>query len=276
MFYGLSVINAWPAKFILEMAKAADEAEWDGFFLWDHLTFDFDVDTEDPWVVLGAIATRTKRMRIGTLVTALPRRRPHKVAKETATLDHLSRGRGVLGVGLGGVEREFSAFGEDADAKVRAERLDEALKVITGLWSGKVVEHHGRHYTVNKVAFTPKPVQKPRIPIWVGGRSKGALRRASRYDGWVPEGPAPSANSQGLSTEDVRRAVQKIKKLRGGKGPFDVVYGTELPEDKLLLGETVQRAQAAGATWLLEGIYGLRYTREGALERVKKGPPKRI
>lgn len=275
MKFGLNVIHVWdhPADFILNLAIAADEAGWEGFFLWDHITWFMAAPMVDPWITLGSIASRTKNLRLGTIVTPLPRRRPEVVARQLVTLDHLSNGRAVLGVGLGGDARDYTAFGEVFNHKLLAEKLDEALDVITGLWSGETFSHHGKHYTVEDVAFLPKPMQKPRIPIWVGGESTGALKRASRYDGWVIVGPAPSAGEKGLSLEQVSKAVEKIRQYRGKADPFDVIYGLDLPEERRLLEETIQEADSARVTWLLEGIYGLRYTEEQALERVKKGPP---
>ncbi len=277
MRFGLNVIHVWnvdnPAEYILNLAVAADKAGWDGFLLWDHLTWFTRAPMVDPWTILGAIAGRTKNLRLGTIVTPLPRRRPQVIARQTATLDHLSNGRAILGVGLGGDARDYTAFGEEFNYKLLAEKLDEALDVITDLWSGEAVVHHGKHYKVDDVTFLPKPVQAPRIPIWVGGASIGALKRASRYDGWVIGGPAPSANEKGLSLRQVSKAIEKIRRYRGKDRPFDVVYGMEFPEEEQLLKDTLQKADTVGVTWLVEGIYGLRYTKEQALERVNKGPP---
>ncbi len=270
------MIHVWddPAEFILNLAVAADQAGWDGLFLWDHITWFAPAPMVDPWITLGAIAGRTRNLRLGTIVTPLPRRRPQVVARQLVTLDHLSKGRAVLGVGLGGDAQGFTAFGEEFNYKLLAEKLDEALDVITGLWSGEAVSHHGKHYKVDDVIFLPKPIQAPRIPIWVGGESTGALKRASRYEGWVIGGPAPSADEKGLSLEQVSKAIEKIRQYRGKDDPFDVVYGMEFPEEEQLLKEAIQKADSVGVTWLLEGIYGLRYTEEQALERVKKGPPR--
>jgi alkanesulfonate monooxygenase SsuD/methylene tetrahydromethanopterin reductase-like flavin-dependent oxidoreductase (luciferase family) len=274
MRFGLNVINAWPADFILNLAISADEAGWDGFFLWDHLTFEFDISLHDPWVLLGAIAGRTQNLRIGPIVTALPRRRPHKVAKEAVTLDHLSKGRTVLGVGLGGIDREFSAFGEESKASVRAEKLDEALYIINSLWSGETVNHHGKHYTVDKVAFLPKPIQEPRIPIWVGGHSKPAIHRASEYDGWCPAGPTPSVGESGLSLKEIQEANVYIRKKRKEDGQIDIVYTLELSEHNQLTEDRLEQFSASGITWLLEAIHGMRYSQTEAIERVKMGPPR--
>jgi alkanesulfonate monooxygenase SsuD/methylene tetrahydromethanopterin reductase-like flavin-dependent oxidoreductase (luciferase family) len=113
---------------------------------------------------------RTERILLGTMVTPIPRRHPWKLARETVTLDHLSGGRLLLGVGLGGFpQEEFAAFGETGDAKVRAAKLDEGLEVLTGLWSGARFSYRGTQYRVHDAHFTPSPVQQPRIPIWVAG-----------------------------------------------------------------------------------------------------------
>jgi len=273
MKFGLSVINAWPADVILELASTADAAGWDGFFLWDHIAFDwFDAELLDPWVLLGAVASSTERIKIGPMVTPLPRRRPQVVSKQAVTLDHLSNGRTVLGVELGGGKREFSDLNEAIDFKVRAEMLDEALEVVTGFWKGEPLTLHGKYYGVDGVTLLPKPVQQPRIPIWVGGNSRGARRRASRYDGWIMAGPAPSAGVEGLALNRVEESLGLIKRIKTDMATFDVVYIHDFPDDERRLRNLVEGARAVGVTWLLEGIYGLRYTREEALKRVEKGP----
>ncbi len=275
MKFGLSVIHVWdtPAEFLLSLAAAADKAGWDGFFLWDHITWFVPAPMVDSWTMLGAIAGRTKKLRLGTCITPLPRRRPQVVARQVTSIDHLSNGLAVLGVGLGGDAQDYTAFGEQFNHKLLAEKLDEALDVITGLWSGEEFTYHGKHYTVHNVTFLPKPIQEPRIPIWVGGESTGALRRASRFDGWVVGGPAPAAGEKGLSLNQLSKAIKKIREYRTTDDPFDIVYGIDFPEDEQRFRDTLTKTEAVGVTWLLEGIYGLRYTKEQALERVKKGPP---
>lgn len=279
MKFGLNVIHVWnvenPAEYILDLAVAADKAGWDGLFLWDHITWCFHgpAPLVDSWTMLAGIAAKTKNLRLGTIVTPLPRRRPQVVARQLVTIDHLSNGCAVLGVGLGGEARDYTAFGEIFDHKLLAEKLDEALDMITGLWSGEAFTYHGKYYTVEDVTFLPKPIQQPRIPIWVGGESTGALKRVSRYDGWVIGGPAPSASFKGFSLEQVSRAVQKIRNYRNTNEPFDLVYMMDFPEEDQLLEETVQKAESVGVTWMLEGIYGLRYSAEQALKRVMISPP---
>ena len=180
MHFGIEIIPlgeyADPKK-ALELAVAAEDAGWDGVFLWDHLGFVWGAPSADPWVALAAIAARTSRLRLGTMVTPVPRRRPQVLANTLATLDQLSGGRVIFGAGLGGVDMEFSAFGEETDPHVRAEKLDEALELLDRLLSGEPVTHIGRHYQADDITLAPLPVQ-PRIPFWIGGESLPSLRRA--------------------------------------------------------------------------------------------------
>ena len=156
---------------------------------------------------------------LGPLVTPLARRRPVKVARETATLDRLSGGRLILGVGLGGDQfaGEFSKTGEQVDDRVRGEMLDEALAIVVAAWSGEPVNHRGRHYLVDDVQFLPRPVQRPRIPVWAAafpGNVK-PLRRAARYDGLFP------VNLEGV--DEFAHAVAAVRDLRGDDpAPFDI------------------------------------------------------
>ena len=174
----------------VDLAVAAEAAGWDGFFVWDHLRWHEPVAAAtDPWIALAAIAAATERIRLGTLVTAVARRRPAKLARETAALDLLSNGRAVLGAGLGSDRfgGEFSLFGEEADDRVRAAMLDEALDVVRRAWTGEPVHHRGDHYVVDGVRFLPRPVQGA-IPIWVAGFPGKARprQRAARHDGFFP------------------------------------------------------------------------------------------
>ena len=178
-------------RVVARLAADAEEAGWHGMFVWDHLRWRDPVrQVADPWITLAAIAAATERLRLGPMVTPLARRRPTKLARETATLDVLSDGRLVLGAGLGSDRfgTEFSATGEQLDDRVRAAMLDESLDVLTAAWSGEPVHHHGEHYTVDDMRFLPRPVQRPGIPVWIAGfpgKTK-PLRRAARYDGFFP------------------------------------------------------------------------------------------
>src|SRR5919106_703749 len=148
---------------VARLAGEAEEAGWDGFFIWDHIRWREPVAAVgDTQVTLAAIATATERIRLGPMITPLARRRPAKVARETATLDLLSRGRLTLGVGLGSDRfgSEYSLTGEELDDRRRARMLDEALEILTAAWSGEPVHHRGEHYTVDGMRFLPRPVQR--------------------------------------------------------------------------------------------------------------------
>ena len=175
MKYGLYLPNFGAfgeTRLLADLAHDAEQAGWDGFFIWDHIARPWTTQVVDTWVALTAIAQRTSRIRFGPLVTPLARRRPWKVARETVSLDRLSEGRLILGVGLGGSggqSVEWANFAEELDLRTRAEMLDEGLDILTGLWSGKPFSYNGQHYQVNDSLFLPTPIQSPRIPIWVAG-----------------------------------------------------------------------------------------------------------
>lgn len=192
MRFAINIPPFTHARTVVDLAVEAEEAGWDGVFLWDHLQWQPGelYDVHNAWVLLGAIARSTARVAIGTLVTPLSRRRPWQVAKELITLDHLSAGRAVLGVGLGETpESDFAAFGEPDGARDRAVLLDEGLEVLDGLLRGEHVEHRGTHFQVDST-LAPRPIQQPRPPIWVAGvvPNQPPLRRALRWDGIVPIG----------------------------------------------------------------------------------------
>ena len=176
-----------------QLSAEAEEAGWHGVFVWDNLRYvEPVVDVADPWITLAAMATATERIRLGPMVTPLARRRPVKVARETATLDRLSGGRLTLGVGLGSDEfaSEYSMTGEELDDRRRASMLDESLEILAAAWSGEPVHHRGEHYTVDGMSFLPRPVQRPGVPVWVAGYygKPRPVRRAARYQGFFPLG----------------------------------------------------------------------------------------
>ena len=243
----------------VRVAEAAEAAGWDGVFMWDHLAFVWGAPAADPWIALASIAASTSRVRIGTAVTPVARRRPHVLAHELATLDVLSRGRVVFGAGLGGSPQEFGKFGEPTDAKVRAAMLDEGLDVLRALWSGEEVTHRGAHYTVDGVTLAPTPVQE-RIPIWIGGNRPASLRRAARWDGWLADSADPTGMT--LSPDDVARSIQTI-----GRGDdFDVaVLGQRDRGDPAVY-------EQAGATWWLENLHDKRGSFDDVLALVAQGP----
>lgn len=294
MRYGISIPNFGPyvdARLLAELAYRAEEAGWDGFFVWDHVYWNV-LPIADPWVSLTAIAMRTERVRIGTMVTPLPRRRPVKLARETVTLDHLSGGRLTLGVGLGVRAQEWEQLGEESDLRVRGEMLDESLEVLQQLWRAEAPEHHGRHYTVHvhdlpdregSVAFTPGSLQQPRIPVWVGGRwpNKRPFRRGARWDGIVPTTLAGGVKER-MTSEALRECVEYTLRHRETDGPFDVAIGGHTDGmDRSVDWDHVSAYERAGATWWLEDLspfpFGWNWSgawpTERMQERVLAGPP---
>jgi alkanesulfonate monooxygenase SsuD/methylene tetrahydromethanopterin reductase-like flavin-dependent oxidoreductase (luciferase family) len=214
----------------------------------------------DAWIALAAIASLTDGVRIGPLITPLPRRRPWKLAREAVSLDHLSQGRLVLGVGIGtDHSREFSAFGDSSDARTRAELLDEGLDIVTQLWTGESVHSSGRHFHVDGARFLPRPLQQPRIPIWCGAHwpNRPPLRRAARYDGVVPIGDLPpQAVTELLSEVDRHRTVD---------APFDVAVAS------WTASAPPPEYESAGATWWLEAFQP-DTALETAQQAIERGP----
>jgi alkanesulfonate monooxygenase SsuD/methylene tetrahydromethanopterin reductase-like flavin-dependent oxidoreductase (luciferase family) len=275
--YGIDVINfadyGEPAVF-QRVARAAEAAGWDGLFCWDHLAgaWDDGPPAGDPWVLLAAAACVTVLVRLGTNVTPVPRRRPHVLATQVATLARLSGGRVFLGVGLGGVPDEYERFGEPAGLGIRAELLDEGLDVISALWSGETVTYAGRRHRVTSVRNRLVPVQRPRVPIWVGGGSPPALRRAARWDGWTTPLFADQTGRIGTSPDAIAASVATIQAHRTAATPFDVVVGAytdPTPAGARMVAEYA----AAGATWWLEELNGFRGPLEAMIARVDAGPP---
>jgi alkanesulfonate monooxygenase SsuD/methylene tetrahydromethanopterin reductase-like flavin-dependent oxidoreductase (luciferase family) len=204
-------------------------------------------------MLLTGAALATTRIKLGPMVTPVPRRRPQQVARKVSTLDNMSGGRVIFGAGLGGpIEDEYGSFGEPTDTKLLAERLDEGLDLLERYWSGEPVTHHGRHYDAEEVTLRPPPVQRPRVPVWVGGYwpNRPPMRRAARWDGAVPllmsarHGHAPPV-------DEVRDLVEYVRRHRDGdsRTPFEVVLGGPSPTGAAgardLLGPLIE----AGATW---------------------------
>jgi alkanesulfonate monooxygenase SsuD/methylene tetrahydromethanopterin reductase-like flavin-dependent oxidoreductase (luciferase family) len=264
MRYALDVPNFGDfadVRRIANIANAAEAAGWDGFFIWDHLALDYD--TADVTVALTAIALATERIRFGALITPLPRRRVQKVAREIASLDHLSNGRIVLGVGLGyPPDVEYAAFGEPSSDRARAERLDESLDVLTALWRGERVDYDGAHLRVHTPPFRPVPVQRPGVPIWVAcgwPRAHRAFRRAARFDGVYPMPSDPSERFFLLPDE-----IRSLRTTIGRDDPAFDVIATAAP------GRDPDEYAAAGATWWVEVCA----TSADATARAATGPPR--
>ncbi|MER8028466.1 LLM class flavin-dependent oxidoreductase [Streptomyces bauhiniae] len=267
---------------VATVAAAAEEAGWDGLFVWDHVLHRKyrGLPFGDPWMLLTAAALATSRLRLGPLLTPVPRYRPQQLARQVATLDQLSGGRVIFAAGLGGpLDDEYRSFGDSAEPPVLAERLDEGLELLTRFWSGEPVDHHGKHYEVRDVALLPPTAQRPGPPVWIGGfwPRRAPMRRAARWDGAVPlfesalHGHVPDA-------AEVRELVDFVRANRpaDAEGAFDFVLGGATPPDPAKAGALVRPLRDAGATWWDErqnqdgpGLYRL----EPVLRRVEAGPP---
>ncbi len=247
MDLGLSIPTLTEPDVIADLGVRAEAAGWDGVFLWEHThgSPEVPVPVSDSWVVLGALAARTTRIRLGTAITPAGRRLPQELARQVVTLDHLTGGRAVLGVGLGEPPEEHTAYGGTADRGTLAARLDEALVVLDGLWSGEPFTHHGEHFTVDGAQFVPTPVQRPRPPVWASCTHPhtAPLARAARCDGVILAKVVEGGAIEPVPLDDVADAVAR---LPTGSG-FDVaVAHPGLPDDGLLAD-----LEAIGCTWTL-------------------------
>ena len=261
-----------------ECAREAEEAGWDGFFVWEPV---WGVDT---WVTLAAAAMRTEHIRLGTMLTPVSRRRPWKLASETATVDRLSHGRLILSVGLGAVDTGFTTFGEVTDRKQRAELLDEGLDILTGLWRGQPFKHEGKHYHVGEATFfpPPPPVQTPRIPIWVVGAwpHHKSMERALRYDGLLAAVQGAEGKFETVTPEHLREIMTYVAAHRTTGTPFDIVIDGKAPVDDARAAAALVGSYAeAGATWWIEAQWELGEhmyapeTQAAIRERIRLRPP---
>jgi alkanesulfonate monooxygenase SsuD/methylene tetrahydromethanopterin reductase-like flavin-dependent oxidoreductase (luciferase family) len=256
------------AQVLAGLAREAEDHGWDGIFLWDHLQV--VEPAVDPWIALTAMALRTERIRLGTLVTPVPRRHIAKLAREVSTLDQLSGGRLIFGAGAGySALPDYSAFGDSADPVERAAQLDEGLTVLNALWSGGPVKHTGEHFTVSTDGFTP-PLQRPRPPVWTAATlaARKPLARAARWDGLI------CADKYGLEVEPdaLHIMVERVAAQRTDDRPFDVIrFGHTLDADDTA---TVTACAQAGATWWMEYTFPIVTTLEHTRQRLHRGPPR--
>lgn len=277
--YGISLPTGQECgdpTFLVELAERAETTGWDGIFLEDYVCYSGDPHsaTCNVWTVLAAMAVRTNRLRLGTEVTPLTRRRPWNVAREAAAVDQLSNGRMILGVGLGdtgeaiGVDASFARFGEEGDARTRGEMLDEGLEIIAGLWAGEAFTYTGRHYTVDDVIFAPRPVQRPRIPIWIGGGypNPRPTRRALRWDGSCLYKETNGGPWEDMTPDD----VGALREAAEGR-PFTIaVGGSGRRDDWEAERAHIASVAQAGATWWIEWVPPA--TRPEMIEAVERGP----
>lgn len=279
MQYGV-VLPVGDAADVAELAVVAERAGWDAIFAWE------PVWGVDAWVSLSAAAMRTSTIRLGTMLTPLPRRRPWDLATTTATLDRLSGGRVILSVGLGALHEGWTAFERDEGRRTRAELLDEGLDVLFGLWQGQPFSYQGKHFQVQPTTFMvpPPPVRQPRITTWCVGLTgaRRSMARAARCDGLLPnfrgaggqvaEGQHPLAQWE--------RAVTEISALRtelGFTGPYDVVYEAATDyADPTAARQLVRDVEGIGATWYLDADWTAASEDPIAAlrRRIAPGPPR--
>lgn len=294
MKYGLYVPNFGAygdPHNLLELALVAERAGWDGFFLWDHVLLHrhSDIPMVDAWVALSAIAARTNQIQLGPLVTPLARRRPWKVAREIISLDTLSRGRAVLGLGLGApADAEFECFGEDPTDRIRAQKMDEAIEIVVALQSSQPTTFHGTHFHVEDVRFCPPPVQRPHVPVWVAGFHPNArpMRRAAKWQGVFPLKPPMSGaehidaaevlwSTMWLSPSQLRECIEMVSLHRPSMTGFDVIASGGTPRRTPVEAKrVVAEFEAVGATWWLEWLDEQRGSYAEMLDHIRQGPPR--
>jgi alkanesulfonate monooxygenase SsuD/methylene tetrahydromethanopterin reductase-like flavin-dependent oxidoreductase (luciferase family) len=248
-------------RLLADLAAEAEQAGWDAVFVWDHVRYRAPVESAtDPWIAIAAMAMQTERVLLGPMVTPLARRRPQIVARQLVALDHLSNGRIVLGVGLGldTSGDEWVRFGEEPNIRLRAQKLDEALELLTGLLSGEEIVHRGEHFMASGVRFLPTPV-RGHIPIWIAAvwPNRRPLRRAARYDGvFVVEVPLA----------DLPEVIATVAAERpAGLGGYDVIVHA-------LADANPQDWADAGATWLLTRFDQFTVTPAEVREVIARGP----
>ncbi|MBN1264495.1 MAG: LLM class flavin-dependent oxidoreductase [Anaerolineales bacterium] len=285
MKYALNLPNFGPfgnARKLAELAALAESNGWDGFFIWDHINRPFPIDIVDPWIALTAAALSTSTIRLGTMITPIPRRRPWKLARETVSLDHLSNGRLIFGAGLGsGRPSEWAQFGEDIDSIERSKKLDEGLDILAGLWSGEETTVQGQKYSVDRIQFLPPALQKPRIPVWIGGNwpSKAPFRRAARWDGVFP-----MFNDKTIPALDQIRACRQFLAGQQDLSPrfeFAHLGDSTFNMEPGQAAEHTGPFQEVGVTWWMEPLWPIPYgcsweegwPVEKFIQRIKQGPP---
>lgn len=282
--YGFVLNAGKTAESIVDVAVAAEEHGWDGLFIADAI----GIETKefpafpffDPWVLMGAMAARTRRLCLGTMLTAVPRRRPWKLAREVVTLDHLSKGRAILGTGVGAAQDDggFYKVGEAMDLPTRAARLDEGLQVVAGLMTGEPFSFDGEHFKVDSMTLLPPPIQKPRVPLWVVGvwPKPKSMARALRWDGLVPQPPTPAKGYPEPFSPQVYREIKAyVDEHRKAEGSFDITASGETSgarEARSQARDQVQAYAEAGATWWLEASFS--FDTKAPLERIRQGPPR--
>ncbi len=275
MRYGI-ILNAGTIHDLIDLAEQAEAAGWDGVFYYDGISIP-GMDLYDPWVTLAGMAVRTSTVRLGAIITPPSRRRPWKLAHETATLDQLSNGRLILPVGMGTLDdKAFSGVGEETSLRGRAELLDESLEILEQAWTGEPVSYDGARYHLAEFTLRPPSVQRPGIPIWVVAawpRPK-SVARAFRHDGIIPQMSGGDGFPGRPTPEDIRAIAAMVHERRPpAAGPFEIVTDGSTPaDDSAAARATVEPFAEAGATWWIE-VDWEKATLDTLRRRVSAGPP---
>ncbi len=271
--YGIALPYLTPRK-VADLAQQAEEHGWDGCFLGDAIW------CEDPLIGLAAAAMTTNRVRLGTLVTPVPLRRPWRLASASLALDHLSDGRLTLGLAMGAVWMGWHAFPDEvADTKARAAMLDETIDILTLMYRSKPFDYDGQFYQLkltelDEMYYPSRSVQKPRVPLWCAGvwpRPK-SMQRVLRCDGIIVEKLNAAGEPEEVTPEDIRQIEAYVREERSMTTPFDIVtigksggLNEQQVEDKLM--PWIE----AGITWWIEGMW--EETEEATLQRIRQGSP---
>lgn len=257
-------------QIVLKLALKAEEMGFHGVFLPDHLHYGnqsrmgFDAPSFlDPWIMLAAIATQTSKIKLGTWITPIPRRLPWQLARNLATLDHLSNGRVILGGGLGAPPADYEDYGIEYNPKELAEKMDESLEIINGLWSDDPFSFEGKHYTISNVNLYPKPVQKPRIPIFLGGRwpSKKPVMRAAKWDGLMP---VTKNFPMGFTEEELDEMIALFSS-KSDNGEILISSSPDSPPPK----EFVTMLESKGITWVLFAVGPMVGSIEDSMKKIE-------
>jgi hypothetical protein len=256
-----------------KLAKLAEDAGWDGIFLGDA------VWTEDPMITLAAAACSTSRIRLGTMITPVPLRRPWKLASESLALDRLSEGRLTLGLAAGAVWMGWQGFPDEVtETRLRVEMLDETIDLLTLFYKCKPFDYEGKHYhlkltQVDEMYYPGKPVQQPRIPLWVVGiwPMEKSMQRTLKGDGVIVEARSPDGSSADVTPQHVSEIKAYVRANRSIKTPFDIVInGSTKDLDEAHARERLLAWQEAGATWWIQGMW--EETVESVEKYIYKGP----
>jgi hypothetical protein len=258
------------ARTVAKYASLAEKAGWDGCFLGDAIW------CEDPMISLAAAAMTTRRIRLGTMIIPVPLRRPWKIASESVALDHLSDGRLILGLGAGAVWMGWQSFPDEVtDTRARAEMLDESIDILSLLYQRKQFDYDGKHHhlkltLLDEQHYPPRPVQQPRIPLWVVGiwPRKKSMRRVLKCDGIIVE-----KTGEEVTPADICEIKSYVDANRTLTTPFDiVVVGKTVGLNHAQVQEKLLPRKEAGLTWWIEDLIGA--PEEQVLERIRTGPPR--